>query len=150
MGTSFVHIGEKGFWMRDSILELWLRLLALHIADPEEESIGQQIRDGWLLASRGYFLGHVPVRLEEAVSTDEGRRIVLAAIESLMIALERGATRLDHGTLNLLGFYGGQFTGEVEANRLIEVGKAFRSLLAGEIETDARSTEFMPGSMPAT
>lgn len=136
--------------MRDSILEVWLRLLALHIADPEEGSIAQQIREGWLLASRGYFLGHVPVRLEEAISTDEGRRIVFAAIESLMIALEKAPMMLDHGTLNLLGFHGVQFTGELEANRLIEVGKAFRSLLAGEIETDARSTEFMPGSMPAT
>jgi len=28
MGTSFVEIGGKGFWMQDSILELWLRLLA--------------------------------------------------------------------------------------------------------------------------
>ena len=43
--------------MRDRILEVWLRLLALHIADPEQGSIGQQIREGWLLASRGYFLG---------------------------------------------------------------------------------------------
>jgi hypothetical protein len=41
MGTSFVEIGEKGFWMQDSILELWLRLLALHIADPDEASVGQ-------------------------------------------------------------------------------------------------------------
>jgi hypothetical protein len=42
--------------MRDSILELWLRLLALHIEESrEEEFIGRKIRDSWLLASRGYF-----------------------------------------------------------------------------------------------
>jgi hypothetical protein len=34
MGTSFVSIGDHGFWMTDSILEIWLRLLALHVEDP--------------------------------------------------------------------------------------------------------------------
>lgn len=150
MGTSFVHIGEKGFWMRDSILELWLRLLALHIDDPQEGSVGLKIRDGWLLASRGYFLGCVPVSLEEAFETDEGKEIVSSAIESLMVALHNGPAKLDHKTLNLLGFKGGEFEGDIEAGRLIEVGNAFRALLAGEIDTDASSTAFMPGSMPAT
>lgn len=149
MGTSFVQIDEKGFWMRDNVLELWLRLLALHIDDPEEGSVGLKIRDGWLLASRGYFGGWVPVALDEAVKTEEGRKIVSSAIESLMTALENGPDKLNYATLNLLGFKGGEFTADFEASRLIEVGKAFRSLLAGEIETDASSTAFMPGSMPA-
>jgi hypothetical protein len=151
MGTTFVEIGGKGFWMRDSILELWLRLLALHIEEPEVAgSIGQQIRDDWLLASRGYFLGCVPVRLEEAISTREGRAIVVAAIISLMKALTDGPQLLDHATLNLLGFDGGQFNSDVESKRLIQVGDAFLALIAGQIQTDASSTEFMPGSHAAT
>lgn len=36
MGSTLVYIGERGFWMRDGILELWLRFLALHIEDPVE------------------------------------------------------------------------------------------------------------------
>lgn len=146
MGTTFVEIGGKGFWMRDSILELWLRLLALHVEDPHEEaSIGRKIRDNWLLASRGYFGGHVPDGLEEAVSTPEGRATVVAAIQSLMQALTNGPVMLDHDTLNLLGFAGGEFTGDVEAERLIQVGNAFLALIAGQIQTGASSTEFMPG-----
>src|SRR5688572_10279844 len=111
MGTSFVEIGGKGFWMHDSILELWLRMLALHIEDPVEGegTVARKIRDGWLLASRGYFGGHVPAGVEEAVSTSEGRTIVLAAIDSLMKSLKNGPETLDHATLNLLGFEGGEF-----------------------------------------
>ena len=36
MGRTFVGIGEprRGYWIRDSVLELWLRFLALHVEDP--------------------------------------------------------------------------------------------------------------------
>jgi hypothetical protein len=36
VGTTFVGIGGRGFWLRDSLLELWLRFLALHVEDPVE------------------------------------------------------------------------------------------------------------------
>ena len=150
MGTSFVHIGEKGFWMQDSILEVWLRLLALHIEDDDEVSVGRKIRDGWLLASRGYFVGCVPHGLEDAVSTSEGREIVLAAIDSLMQSLRKGPPELDHATLNILGFDETQFAQNLEAARFLEIGEAFKALIAGQINMDATSTEFMPGSKSAT
>lgn len=137
--------------MRDSVLELWLRLLALHVEEPvDEDRLARKIRDNWLLASRGYFGGHVPDGLEEAVSTPEGRAIVVTAIESLMKALAKGPEMLDHDTLNLLGFEGGEFVGDIEAESLLEVGHAFLALITGRIEADASSTAFMPGSRPAT
>ncbi len=79
MGRTFVGIGEprRGFWIRDSILELWLRLLALHVENPiESGALATKIRDQWLLASRGFFIGCVPEGLEEAVSTPEGDALV--------------------------------------------------------------------------
>lgn len=137
--------------MRDSILELWLRLLALHVEEPVDEGfLARKIRDNWLLASRGYFGGHIPDGLEEAVSTPEGRAIVVTAIESLMKALAKGPEVLDYGTLNLLGFEGGEFIGDIEPERLIEVGNAFMALIAGRIRSDAGSTAFMPGSHTVT
>ncbi len=138
--------------MRDSVLELWLRLLALHIEDPpaEEEFIGRQIRDNWLLASRGYFVGHVPDNLEEAVTTDEGRNVVVRAINSLLDALRKGPERLDHRTLNLLGIKLVPWMNDFESHLLIEVGNAFLDLIAGKIESDASSTEFMPGCRDST
>ena len=95
MGTTFVGISDRGFWIRDSVLELWLRFLALHIEDPGESgSLATSIRDQWLLASRGFFNGCVPEGLEEAVSTPEGEALVRAAIHSLLGALESAPTRL--------------------------------------------------------
>lgn len=147
MGTSFVSIGEKGFWMQDRILELWLRLLALHIEEsPSEQFIGRTIRDKWLLGSKGFFSGWIDTALEDAVSTCEGREVVLRAIHALMESLGKGAQTLHSGTLNVLGMESRAFTEDVEAARLREVGHAFLDLIAGKIDADARSTDFMPGS----
>ena len=146
MGTSFVSINDKGFWMRDSMLTLWLRLLALHLEEPTKDGIIERnIRDKWLLASRGFFPGCIPDDLEDAVSTDEGRQVVIGAIKSLISTLAKGPKTLDPGTLNTLGISGAFFSADVEAWRLIEVGNAFLTLIAGEIQSDASSTEFMPG-----
>src|SRR3954469_1283728 len=106
LGTSFVRIGDppRGFWMRDSVLELWLRFLALHVEDPVESgSLATKIRDQWLLASRGFFTGCVPEGLEEAASTPEGEALVRAAIHSLLKALESAPSHLNKGVLNLMG-----------------------------------------------
>jgi hypothetical protein len=146
MGTSFVSINRKGFWMNDSVLELWLRLLALHIdieESPEKEFVGRKIRDNWLLASSIHFMGCVPDRLDEAVSTDEGREVVIQAINSLIDALKKGPETLDGDTLSLLGFQDGY--GDFEGRRLIEVGNAFLALIAGEVQEGPGPKGFMPG-----
>ena len=146
MGTTFVAIGDAGFWMRDGILELWLRLLALHVEDPVESgTVATKIRDQWLLASRGFFNGCVPDGLAEAVSTAEGLALVRAAIQSLLQALTKAPGHLGKEVLNLMGFSGGEFTSAVETRRLVEVGHAFLDLLDGKITTDASDTSFMPG-----
>jgi hypothetical protein len=79
------------------------------------------------------------------MSSDEGRDIVIRAINSLIDALQKGPEMLDRGMLNLLGMEG-TFTSDFPSRRLIEVGNAFLALIAGEIQADARSTEFMPGT----
>lgn len=146
MGTSFVRIGEHGFWMQDSTLELWLRLLALHLEDPAEEgSVCERIRAQWLLASRGYFNGCVPLRLEEDVSTDEGRELVLTAIQSMLAALRKAPATLSGDVLNLMGMEG-IFHGDCQTAALIEVGHAFIDLIEGRVSSDASDTSFMPGS----
>ena len=146
MGTTFVGIGDRGFWMRDSILELWLRLLALHVEDPVESgSLPTRIRDQWLLASRGFFTGCVPDGLEEAVSTPEGEALVRAAIRSLLEALGAAPSHLNKDVLNLMGFTNGTFTADIETRRLVEVGQAYLDLLDGKITSGPSDTSFMPG-----
>jgi hypothetical protein len=149
VGTTFVGIGDprRGFWMNDKVLELWLRFLALHVEDPvESSSLATRIRDQWLLASRGYFTGCVPEGLEEAVSTPEGEALVRAAIHSLLAALKAAPSHLNKGTLNLMGFACGEFTGDVETWRLVEVGHAYLDLLDGKITAGPSDSSFMPGS----
>ncbi len=155
MGTSFVTAdGEHGFWMRDSILELWLRLLLLHIPEPADADsetvhrVSRQIRDNWLLASKGYFIGCVPSDVENAVSTPEGLAVVRSAIDSLRKSLVKMPSTLDKNVLNLLGFdpRGLIWVDDFETRRLIETADAFSELLEGKILDTARSTTRMPGS----
>jgi len=136
--------------MRDRILELWLRLLALHIEEsPDEDFLGRRIRDQWLLASKGYFAGHVPHDLELFASDENGQRIIRNAIESLMHKLKQAPETLDGPTLDLLGIED-TFRDPFKTCRLIEVGHAFLRLLDGQITDTAASTEFAPGSRLAT
>jgi len=151
MGTTFVEIdGEKGFWMRDHVLQLWLRLVSLHLDpacadDSSETDKIRQIRDQWLLVSRGGFDGCVPHDLGDAVSTDTGRKVVIQAIDSLQAMLRKASEHLDANTINLLGFdepIGYDF----ETKRLLDVSQAFVALIEGKINYTAADVKlFMPG-----
>jgi hypothetical protein len=132
--------------MSDSVLELWLRFLALHVEDPVDSgSLATRIRDQWLLASRGYFSGCVPEGLEKAVSTLEGDKLVRKAIGSLLESLRSAPPHLSKGVLNLMGFTGGEYTVDIETWRLVEVGHAYLALLDGKITAGPSDTSFMPG-----
>jgi hypothetical protein len=149
VGTTFVGLGNprRGFWMSDSVLELWLRFLALHVEDPVESgSLATKIRDQWLLASRGFCTGCVPEGLEQAVSTPEGEVLVRVAIHSLLGALKAAPSQLNKDVLNLLGITSGEFTADIETWRLVEVGHAYLALLDGKIAAGPKVASFMPGS----
>ena len=157
MGTTFVTLAhavtgsEPGFWMRDRMLEIWLRLLALHLPEPTDSGEHQatlEIRNQWLLASRGYFNGCVPHGMEDACATSEGIAVVRSAIDSLLVALQQTDTPLDASTLNLLGIEAGGFSESIERMWLRDIGQAFVDLLEGKINVVAASTEIMPGSKP--
>lgn len=156
MGTTFVTLSRQapgkdlGFWMRDGMLEIWLRLLALHLPEPADSGEHQatlSIRNQWLFASRGYCIGCVPHNMEAACATSEGRAVVRSAIDSLLAALQTGSTPLDAGTVNLLGMEGTQVA-PIERRWLQEIGQAFIDLLDGKITGTSSSAEVMPGSIP--
>lgn len=152
MGSSFVTCDdEHGFWMRDEVLELWLRLLALHIPEPSDDApettrrISRSIRDGWLLNSRGWFNGFVCAGLVSAVATAEGSSVVRSAIASLRTALRRQPPTLSKSVLNLLGFEY-DFSQDFETRRLVDVADAFLELLDGRVTDTASDTSRMPGT----
>ncbi|MCE9526036.1 MAG: hypothetical protein K8R36_08280, partial [Planctomycetales bacterium] len=145
MGTSFVTLTkgstgkEPGFWMRDEMLELWLRLLSLHLPEPNdygEHVVTPEIRNSWLLASRGYFSGCVPHQMESACSTGAGRQAVRLAIDSLLTTLNRSDIPLDGKTLDLLGIEGFQFN-DLSRDCLKDIARAFHDLLDDKIKSTA-------------
>lgn len=140
MGSTFVTLGrdasgnpassdeQVGFWVQDSILELWLRLLALHIKDPERNGdVANTIRNQWLLASRHHFIGCVPHFFEEATSTAEGFRLVDDAVRSLSAVLTSAKDHMCGDTLSLMCFE--SEWGDVEIAVLRDLATAFRDLL---------------------
>jgi hypothetical protein len=163
MGSTFVTLGRDvngavdaanavGFWMRDGILEVWLRFLALHIEEPlpddeTQRMLVQNIRDKWLLASRICFMGCVPHGLEDATSTELGMKTVRAAVCSLSGALSKSPKTLSGGVLNLMGFSDGWPPDlDFETERLQDVARAFLALLDGHIASTAADVSYMPGS----
>jgi hypothetical protein len=153
MGSSFVSIdGEHGFWMGDSELSLFLRLLALHIPEPDnndspaKHSIVKRIRDQWLLASKIDFGGCVPDGLDDAFATDDGRAAVIAATDSLMNALKGVAHVIDRDALNLLGMEGGPWHHHFPTSSLIKTAHAFHDLYAGRVRTTASDSTFVPAA----
>jgi hypothetical protein len=151
VGTSFVTIdGEHGFWMRDNVLVLWLRLLALHVVEPARgydstESV-KRIHDRLLSISTISWGGCVPNVLPDVIAAPGGADLVRDAIHSLMRTLRQGPPILETGAIQLLGFKEEPlFRANVNATKLLEVGQAFLDLMDGKILFTARSTDFIPG-----
>ncbi|MDB5552482.1 MAG: hypothetical protein JWL86_2466 [Rhizobium sp.] len=159
MGSTFVTLGrdadgkrtadvkeEVGFWMHDSMLELWLRLLVLHLDEPEQaDSLAAVTRNQWLVASRYGCVGAVPHGLEEATATDEGLALVKAAVASLDRILQRTTDPLSAQMLNLLGF-AGEWDRAVDTADLSDVAAAFVDLLDFNVQSTASTKRPYPGS----
>lgn len=152
-GTLARQGDQVGFWINDADLELLLRLLALHIPDPastrmaaaEDAQIALSIRDQWLLASRGWFLGCVPHGLEEAADTDAGRAVVRTALTALLAALTHMPDGMPRGMGTLLGIEG-TYSEDIPTWRLWACAKALQELLDGQIATTSRDNVVIPDS----
>lgn len=149
MATTFISKNQKGFWVRDGILEIWLRLAALHLREPgkddKDAKLLYEIRNNWLFASRGKLPGGVPFDLEKQTNTEQGKAIVLKALMDLGAALRRAPEELDKDTINILGFEGGRVVGDIETWRLMEINESMISLVNGKQYADAADKSFMPG-----
>lgn len=153
MGTTYIRAGSAnhahpGFWMRDGLLELWLRLLALNLEEPGPEDdvrnhLLRRIRDQWLMASRSGFGGCVPHGFEEFTADPVGMEIVKNAVERLNSALERSQRDLSPTVLDLMGWYDHQPFGEVAYWRMKDVAQSFLDLLNGHF--DPAKADHVPG-----
>jgi len=146
VGTTFVSVrDDRGFWIRDGLLELFLRFAALHVEDQvDPTALPNVVRNQWLLASRGFFTGCVPHDIDRFVATPGGREVILQAIQKLISALELIRAPLDHSVLNIMGMEG-RWTEPIEKEQLLEICSSMLQLINGEIGSHPSDTSFMPG-----
>lgn len=86
-----------------------------------------------------------PHYLNEAISTESGRGIVMQAIRSLMLELKAAPPLLNKDTLNVIGF-AHPYLDDIETAALLEVAEAFIDLIEGRIQSKGDDISFMPGS----
>lgn len=114
MGTSFVEYRGHGFWSWDGYLEHLLFLLVEAIGPSPQESWLNEVRDHWRAQSSGAFSAWIHPNLDEYVSSEERRNVILRLIDEVR-------SRSD-------------VTPEAE-----ETAEFLRRLMLGEIRTDAAS-----------
>ncbi|WP_042249967.1 hypothetical protein [Paracoccus sp. PAMC 22219] len=140
MGTSYVtvlagHPGgadrRTGIWVNDSILQLLLRLLALHLPEPWPGSEGKDsrtIRDQWLLASAIPFTGCVRHDLETIGTAPAGLSLTRSALTSLISALDGRPPMLPGQLFSLLGM-GDAGSVDIRTEDLISTAVEIQTLL---------------------
>ena len=119
MSTSFVEYRGRGFWSWDGYLEHVLALLADRIGESPNHRWLAELRDHWRAQSSGAFRGWIHLNLDEFLTNEERREIVLTLLAEVLSwpSLTREAQ---------------------ETARLIE------ALLRGQLSTDASSkTDYM-------
>lgn len=96
MGTSFVEYKGRGFWSWDGYLEHVLFLLAEAIGPSPQESWLNEVRDHWHEQASGVFSAWINPDLDEYVSTEDRRNVILELIDAVQsrpdVTPEAGAT----------------------------------------------------------
>jgi len=114
MGTSFVEYSGHGFWSWDGYLEHVLFLLADTIGPSRDELWLEEVRDHWRSQASGVFSAWIHPQLDEFVNSEERLKVILRLIEDTIS--RPGITR-----------------------EAIQTAELMKSLLLGEITTDASS-----------
>ena len=137
MGSSYLEYRDAGFWVRDYQAEVWLYLLAQQARAMADTPpwLAAAARDWHEQATVG-FMGCVSSCLDEHLQTDPGR--VAVAIDLSERALQRltqWSPAIPKQVVNSFGTGGEEesFTKDLAVGPLLACGRAFISLLRGEL-----------------
>lgn len=132
MGNSCVSFRDRSFRSRDTLLELWLRLLALNLPQEQykRESWIHDLRNEWLFQASGMWNGVISPQLDEYCTTQERIEVVLGASDRLMERLRECGDSIGRRELGLLGL--GRFDADCPIEFFEQMHECFRALLAGE------------------
>lgn len=146
MGSSFTGFRGKGFWCDDSLLEVWLRVLALHLGEEVYEPGWQHdLRDHWLAMSGLNIVGCIHPSLERFLTEDERIAVILHVTERSMRSLRAFGKFVPAAFLNALGFTN-SFPDDLPMEWFNRIADCFTALLQGELGTDASDSPVLPAT----
>lgn len=133
MGNSYVSFQNRRFRSRDSLLEVWFRLLALNLPSQQynTDSWIHDLRDEWLFQASGLWNGVVSPQLDKYCTSQERIDVVICASDFLMEQLDKCGDTIGRNELGLLGV--GSFDDDFSVRRLREFHGQFRALLTDEV-----------------
>jgi len=143
MGTSFTTFQGKGFWANDGILEVWLYLLASEINSIlDVPDWLAQAQDEWLMMAQIGLTGSIHANLDGLLTTPQKKEQVIKLAQQTTTSLEAYGPLLSPEMLNAMdiGGTGSYFTRDVETDLFLQIGRAFVSLLKGELSTDSSTS----------
>lgn len=131
MGNSYVSFQDRSFRSRDSLLELWFRLLALNLPQDQykRESWIHELRNEWLFQASGMWNGLIAPQLDEYCTTQERIDVVLDASDRLMGRLRECGESVGGHELSLIGL--GRFEADYPIGHFEQMHERFRALLTG-------------------
>ncbi len=146
MGSSYTSFKDHGFWSRDGLLELWLKLLAHNLP---KDSPGSEwlklLREEWLLQSSGIFNGFVSAQINELLDEDQKVRVVISAADHVIRTVRACGPTLSVQALEKLGIEDSY--DDFPIAFLEEIHEAFSKLLRGELAWDQSTSPKLPVSL---
>lgn len=129
--------GDSGFWVKDFQAEVWLYLLAQQAATVRDAPAWlADTREDWQLQATAGFMGCVSSCLDEHLGTQADRvAVVLDLSRQVLDRLDAWSPAIAKDLVHSFGT-GGQcdwFSADLPTGPLLECGRAFVSLLRGEI-----------------
>ena len=85
MSTSFVEYQGRGFWSWDGYLEHVLALLANQIGESPNQTWLAELRNHWRSQSSGTFRGWIHPNLDEFLTDDKRREVVLGLLNEILL-----------------------------------------------------------------
>jgi len=147
MGSSYTSFKDHGFWSRDGLLELWLKLLAHNLP---KDSAGSEwlklLREEWLLQSSGIFNGFVSAQMNELLDKDEKVRVVISVADQVIGTVRAWGPTLSVQALEKLGIED-ICDGDFPIAFLEEIHETFSKLLRGELAWDRSTSPMLPVSL---
>jgi len=129
--------GDSGFWVRDYQAEVWLYLLAQQAGVMADAPVWlDAARADWNTQATAGFMGCVSSCLDEHVGSDPERvTVVLSLAEQALHQLVEWSPAIPEDVVNSFGTGGEQesFTTDLATDPLLACGRAFISLLRGEL-----------------